>query len=267
MTNNTTITASELQGRLGAVLDEVAAGATYTVTRRGVPVATLAAVDTAIESVGTTPTRVQEAGAQYRVASSATSPSPSTALARLIAAPSTRAVMAIFLLDPTTVLHQREIARRAHVGLRSAQIALTRLATLGLIVAERDGNRLNYRVLRTQRFEELRSLLVRELGLGEVIARHLDELAVPVRWAFVFGSAASGQDKLDSDIDLLVVSEATDDDLVGPIAAAQRELGREIDLVRYQPADFARRRAEGNHFIVSVLQQPRLDVIGGPDDT
>jgi prevent-host-death family protein len=267
MTNDMTIAASALPGRLSAVLDEVEAGGTYIVTRHGVPVATLTAVGETGALGSATAVQTAEAGVEYQAgAAFSTALQPATALARLIATPSTGAVMAIFLLDPTIVLHQREVARRASVGLRSAQIALSRLETLGLIAAERDGNRLNYRALRTQRFEELRSLMTRELGLAEVIARHLAELALPVTWAFVFGSAASGHDKLDSDIDLLVISEATDDALVEPIAAAQRELGREIDLVAYQPADFAKRRAEGNHFIVSVLTQPRFDVIGGPVD-
>ena len=266
MTNYISITASELPGRLSAVLDEVEAGGNYVITRRGVPVAVLtpAGVDTRENASAM---QTAEAGVEYQAgaASSAALP-PATALARLIATPSTRAVMAIFLLSPAIVLHQREVARRANVGLRSAQIALARLEALGLLASQRDGNRLYYSAVRTERFEALRTLMAREFGIAEVIARHLSELAQPVTWAFVFGSAASGKDTLGSDIDLLVISEAADDDLVEPIAGAQRELGREIDLVSYRPADFAKRRAEGNHFIASALEQPRFDVIGGSVD-
>jgi predicted nucleotidyltransferase len=49
-------------------------------------------------------------------------------------------------------------------------------------------------------------------------ARHLGNLDAPVAWAFVFGSAASEAGTVSSDIGLLVVSEASDDALVVPIA-------------------------------------------------
>jgi predicted nucleotidyltransferase len=137
--------------------------------------------------------------------------------------------------------------------LRSAQIALDRLEGLGLVESERDGNHRYYSAVRSERFEELRKLLSRELGIGEVIARHLSDTDYPVSWAFVFGSAASGEDRIGSDIDLLVVTEGSGDDLVAPIAEVQRELGREIDLVSYRPDEFERKRVEGNHFIDSVL--------------
>jgi predicted nucleotidyltransferase len=178
-----------------------------------------------------------------------------------------RAVLAVFLRNPAGAIHQREVARQAGLGLRSAQIALKKLVDLGLLAAERDGNRLNYRAVRTERFEALRTLIARELGIGEVIARHLAVLSTPVTRAFIFGSMASGEDTVSSDIDLLVVSDASADELVQPIAEAQRELGREIDLVHYRVAEFERRRTEGNHFVAAVLAQPRIDVIGAADDS
>jgi prevent-host-death family protein len=260
------LSVSELAGRVGAVLDEVEAGATFTVTRRGLPIAVLGPVSSESTSGDGMPTEVAEAPGEYRVGGTrGLGRPPATALARLITTPATRAVMTIFLLDPAAALHQREIARRAGLGLRSAQIVLARLESLGLVASERDGNRRYYRALRTDRFEGLRAMMAREIGVAEVIARHLADTRESVRWAFVFGSAATGEDTLGSDIDLLVIGEATDDALVEPIAAAQRELGREIDVVSYRPAEFEKKRAQGNHFISSVLSGPRFDVIGGPD--
>jgi len=260
------VTASELAGSLSALLDDVEAGETITITRRGIPIAVLSPVPNKARARAEETLVASEEPASYlAVATSRALRPPATALSRLIATPSTREVMSVFLMEPAAVLHQREIARRAHVGLRSAQIALARLEELGLLASKRNGNRLYYRALRTERFEGVRALVSRELGFTEVIARHLGELRKPVTWAFVFGSAATGADRLGSDIDLLVVSDASDDALVEPIAEAQRELGREIDLVSYRPAEFERKRIEGNHFLMAVLAQPRIDLIGGGD--
>jgi hypothetical protein len=46
----------------------------------------------------------------------------------------------------------------------------------------------------------------------------------------------------------------------------QRELGREVDLMRYTPTEFVRKRTEGDHFISSVLAEPRIDVMGSSNE-
>ncbi|MDZ4169581.1 MAG: nucleotidyltransferase domain-containing protein [Coriobacteriia bacterium] len=254
-----TITASDLAGRLGAVLDEVAQGSSFDITRHGVLIATVTPAEHPHVGETTQPLIAEESKGTYETKL------PPTAMTRLIGTAATREVLAVFLRNPASVLHQREIARRAGLGLRSAQIALGRLEDLGLLESARDGNRRTYKAVRSRRFDDLLALFSRELGIAETIARHLDSVEAPVVWAFVFGSAASEADTVSSDIDLLVVSEASDDALVAPIAEAQRELGREIDVVSYTPAEFAAKRAGGNHFIDAILSQPRFDVVGGPD--
>lgn len=271
MTNRTglhTIAASELAGRLGAVLNAVEGGSQYAITRHGKVIAVLEPASTALEtpvSVGSSRWAVEEPGALYGTAPSPAM-QPDSALSRLFGNATMRAVMALFVREPDAVLYQRQVSRRAGVGLRSAQIALDRLENLGLVASERDGNRRYYRAIRSSRFEDLRRLLSREFGATEVIARYLHPLESSISWAFIFGSAATGEDTLESDIDLLVMGDVSDDDLVSPIAEAQRELGRDIDTVTYRPIEFDRKRAERNHFLHSILTRPRIDVIGGPDD-
>lgn len=261
------ITVTELAGRLGAVLDAVQAGEEFVVTRHGVPLAVLGPLSEAAAVGGRSEPVARETAAVYGAASTPTvARQPQTALVRLVGSESVRGVLALFLREPDRTLYQRDIARRAGIGLRSAQLALDRLERLGLLTSARDGNRRYYRAVRTSRFEDLRALLSRELGVAEIITRHLSGLDARVEWAFIFGSVAAGDDTFDSDIDLVVVTEASDDALVSPIAEAQRELGRDIDLVTYRPEEFVGRRTEGNHFVRSILAQPRIDLIGGPDD-
>lgn len=249
------ITVAELTARTAEILVEVPRGRTYVVVDGGTPVAVVGP-----------PTRdfvACEATATY---GSPQVPLAESAVARIIGTRATRAVLAVFVRDPLAALHQREVTRRAGIGLRSAQLALERLVGDGFLVAERDGNRLYYRASRNQRFEQLRELLARETGGAAVIFRHLANLAQPVERAFIFGSAAQGTDTLSSDIDLLVVTDASADDLVEPIAMAQRELDREIDLVHYRVADYRERLNAGNHFLLSILSQPRIDLIGEADE-
>ena len=249
------VTAQALSAHLNEYLNDVAGGATIVITRDGLPIATLAPASRPV------PLAREEA-----VAYQATPAQPATALLRLIGTAAARSVLGVFVMEPSRSIHQREIARRAGVGLRSAQLALERLESLGLITSTRDGNRRNYCADRSSQFEELRALLAPEFGFAGVLMRALAPFSSRITHAFVFGSAASGEDKIGSDIDVLVVGNVISDEMVGPIADAQRELGREIDLISYAPQDFSARIAAGNHFLRATLEAPRIDLIGGPDD-
>lgn len=264
MTNGVTryIPVSDV-AQLSDLVDEVERGGTVVLTRDGLPMAVLGppAPSTA---TGLT-TIALESPATY-TAAHGSGTQPATALLRLVGGAAARSVLGVFVREPQRSIHQREIARRAGVGLRSAQLVLERLESLGLIVSERDGNRRYYRANRTERFEGLRGLLGREFGLAGAIERALETFGDRVSWAFIFGSAAEGLDTVVSDVDLLVVGDVSRQELVGPIADAQRELAREIDLVLYSPKDLRDKRAAGNHFVTAVLAGPRIDVIGGPDD-
>lgn len=251
-----TVSVQALSASLDECLADVAAGNTVVVTRDGLPVATLAPVRHSVSVV-------REEAAAYQ----STPAQPATALLRLVGRSASRSVLGVFVMEPARSIHQREIARRAGVGLRSAQLALERLESLGLIASERDGNRRNYQAARSSQFEELRALLAPEFGFVGVIMRALAPLSQRITRAFIFGSAASGEDKIGSDIDLLVVGDVTNDELIEPIADAQRELGREIDLISYTPQEYSTRIAAGNHFLMSMLEAPRIDLIGSSDDT
>lgn len=241
-------------------MQRVEGGEAITLTRRGVPVAVI----TPVEPPATSPGQAREDSAPYHA--KPVGRAPDTALMRLIGGGAGRSVLALFLQDPSARFHQREVARRAGVGLRSAQLALERLVELGILISERDGNRLYFRVQRTERFDQLRALLHKELGIGEVIIRHLTGMSKPVDWAFIFGSTATGDDTVTSDIDLVVVTEADRAELASAIAQAGRELGREIDVTSYRRHQYLSRIEEGNHFLSHLLDSPRIDLIGGPLD-
>lgn len=248
---------------LTELLGEVERGMTVVLTRGGHPVAVVAPPP---KGDAPEPSTVAAESPAVYASATAVDSRPASAMLRLVGGVAARSVLGVFVKEPQRAVHQREIARRAGVGLRSAQLALERLESLGLIVSERDGNRRYYRASGTGRFEGLRGLLGREYGIADAIATALTDLGDQVAWAFIFGSAAEGTDTVDSDVDLLVVGDVSRDEMVAPIAEAQRALGREIDLVLYRPEEFREKRAQGNHFVSAALAGPRIDVIGGLDD-
>jgi hypothetical protein len=68
---------------------------------------------------------------------------------------------------------------------------------------------------------ELQGLFAKTAGLTDVLREALAPLSARVLVAFLFGSAARGELKASSDIDLLVVGDAPFQDVVASLAGAQ----------------------------------------------
>ncbi|MBI1850569.1 MAG: nucleotidyltransferase domain-containing protein [Planctomycetes bacterium] len=162
-------------------------------------------------------------------------------------------------------LHGREIARQAGLNDATVRQELKKLAGLRLVSARRDGNRAYYRADPAHPlYPEIRNLVLKTSGLGDVLRQALDKS--PVRVAFVFGSIADGSERPESDVDLMVVGSLSLRQASTPLAVAASRLGREINPHVLNPHEFARRKRDGDHFLTSVLRGPKLFVIGNDDE-
>ncbi|MBM4093321.1 MAG: ArsR family transcriptional regulator [Planctomycetes bacterium] len=162
-------------------------------------------------------------------------------------------------------LHVRELERQSGLSVSTVRQELRRLAGLGLIVARKDGNRTYYQANREHPiYPDIRNLVLKTSGLVEILRQALHD--TDVRVAFVFGSLASCAEQAHSDVDLMILS-SVGLRKVGPLLTDAAELlGREVNPHIMNPDEFARKRAAGDHFITSVLNSPRLFVLGNDDD-
>lgn len=264
----------ELRGSLASVLDAVEAGGRVTVTRHGRPVAVIMPLGNeyppANEGAGDLAGAelVGEPGAIYAGRSVGQSGSqPVTAFVggvgdRLFSSRAARKVLSLFVLHPNREFYQREVARRSGVPLRSAQLALERLVSLGLVDSARSGNQVHYSAVPSAAFDALRAWAIPEVALVPVLREALEPLGEAIEMAFVYGSTATGEDTAASDIDLMVVGEGDTYDVIEALEPARQGAGREINVSRYSPAEFRQKLAEGSHFVTTVMKSPVLWVIG-----
>ena len=162
-------------------------------------------------------------------------------------------------------LHLREIERRSGLSVSAVRQELKRLVRLGLIEERKDGNRMYYRASkRHPLFADLRNLVLKTAGLVEVLQEALKTLKVQV--AIVFGSIATGSERAHSDVDLLVVGNASFRDVCEVLGDTTLTLGREVNPVAFSLEEFVRRQKEADHFLTTVLKAPKLFVIGDEDE-
>jgi predicted nucleotidyltransferase len=161
-----------------------------------------------------------------------------------------------------------EIFQRAGSGRGSVQRELERLVDSGLAVMTRVGNQKHYRANRDAPiFPELRSIILKTSGLAEPLRAALAPLAKKIDLAWIYGSVARGEAHAGSDVDLLVVArDVTLAQLYTRLLRAEKAIGRKINPTLLTPAEFRRRRAEGNPFLEKLLSADRILLIGSAND-
>lgn len=162
-------------------------------------------------------------------------------------------------------LHLREVERQAGLTLGTIRQDLQKLLKLDLVKARRDGNRLYYQA-NTEHplYPEIRKLVLKTAGLVEIFKSVLDRKGVRV--AFVFGSLASNREKGTSDVDLMVIGAVGLRALSGWLSGVTEQIGREINPHTMNVEEFRRRQKKGDHFLSSVLESPKLFIVGNEND-
>ncbi len=187
-------------------------------------------------------------------------------LADLFATDTLAAVLSRFSLEPQRTFYQRELVSLTGASLFLVQRELARLERAGLIVRDRNGQRVEYNVVTAHpAWAGLRDMLLRTVALADVLLAALKPLEDRIEVAFAFGPAVRGGTSVRSLVDLLVVGEVSTLDIVGAIAPAERILAREVNPVVYRPDEIRRRLRSGESYVSGALRGPRLILLGHDD--
>ncbi|MEB0041295.1 nucleotidyltransferase domain-containing protein [Pseudomonas sp. MH10] len=178
-----------------------------------------------------------------------------------------RKVLALLLLHPVERYHQREIARLTETISGTLSRELAKMVDAGLLLKMPVGNQMQYTAnVECPIFEELASILRKTDGWLEALEKALNPVSESIEFAFVFGSMARGNATSSSDIDLMIVGDASFSDAITLLHPLQQSLGREINPKHYSASEWRRLVKEQGGFVRDVLSKPMLFVIGNKID-
>lgn len=191
-----------------------------------------------------------------------------TAVADALFTKSQQRVLGVIFGNPGRSFYANEIIARARTGNGAVQRQLAKLEGAGLVKVTRVGNQKHYQVnAGAPVFRALHELVLKTSGLADVLRGSLAPISSGIKAAFVYGSIAKGQDSAGSDIDLMVISDdVAYPDLYRVLEAASRRLGRPVNPTVYSVSELEKRVRGRNSFVVRVLKQPKIWLIGGEDD-
>ena len=173
-------------------------------------------------------------------------------------------VLAVLFGNPGRSFYANEVIALAQSGTGSVQRELAALSDAGLLTVKRQGNQKHYKAnTDAPVFSELRGLVLKTMGLADVLKAALAGIQTQIDIAFVYGSVARQQDTALSDIDAMVISPTLSyGELFSALEAAATTLGRKVNPTLYTPEEFAKRIKQDNAFVTRVMKQPKIWLVG-----
>ena len=160
-----------------------------------------------------------------------------------------------------------DLAKHLGVSPSSLQRELTSLIAGGVLRRRRDGNRVYFQADgECPLLPELQGLLLKTVGLVDVLREVLEPLADRIAWAFVYGSVARGESFNTSDVDLMIIGDVGLAIVATPLKRAEERLLRPVNPTVYTRAEAAAKLAAGHHFLHTVFGSDKLFVMGRADD-
>ncbi len=173
------------------------------------------------------------------------------------------ALLALLFGHTDESFYVRQMARAIGGGHGALQRELKHLTEMGLLVRTTRGNQVLYQANpRSPIYSEVRSLIAKTVGVHDSIRSALATLADRIQISFVYGSVARQEERNNSDIDLMVLGDASFSEVVSALSPAQKVLGREINPTVFSVLEFRSKLRVGNHFLKNVVNGRKLFLIG-----
>jgi predicted nucleotidyltransferase len=100
------------------------------------------------------------------------------------------------------------------------------------------------------------------VGVVDALKSALVRARKDIVLAFVYGSYAKGEEIGSSDVDLMVVGNQGLSGLSSRLRRVEHALGREVNPMVYSEKEFVDKVSNKNHFITTVLSEPKLFIVG-----
>ena len=179
-----------------------------------------------------------------------------------------RQVLSLLFGQPDRSFYSKEIVELAGVGIGTVHRELEKLSGVGLLSVKRIGNQKHFQANpNSPIFDELKGIVRKTFGLTDVLREALNSFQDKVKVAFIYGSIAKGTDNSSSDIDIMIISDhLTYPDFLTNFSEVESNVGRTVNPTIYSAEEFVKKISAGNTFLVRVIEQPKIFLIGSKDD-
>jgi len=171
-------------------------------------------------------------------------------------------LLKLFLSQTKEMFYVREITRLTKEEINAVRRELDHLQKAGLLSSEKRGNRLYYSVKTTfPLYPELTNLVIKSTGFGRLIIKNRSKLGF-VKFAFVSQKLSRGLKRDPDEVDLMIIGKVIMPQIALTVKQIEKMLSTELNYSCMTEEEFNYRKSHKDPFIVKVLLQPRITLIG-----
>jgi len=177
-----------------------------------------------------------------------------------------RDLLALYFTNPSGRYYLRELHRILGYSAGSIRRELLKFQKDNLFNTQKVGNLLYYS-LNTKHplFKEIKAIVSKTIGVEGSLKKALSTVK-KIKIAFIYGSFAARREKAASDIDLMIIGDPDTSHLNEKIAELEIKLKREINPTIYSLNEYHDKRKSESGFMLDILKNPKIMLIGKEDD-
>ncbi|MBI5681633.1 MAG: nucleotidyltransferase domain-containing protein [Deltaproteobacteria bacterium] len=187
-------------------------------------------------------------------------------IAKIFKSRTRKELFRLYFTNPDNEYYLRELERILDIPVSMIRKELAHLEDTGIFVSSKKGNLVYYSLNKSYPlFEELKSIVFKTIGIQGLLKETLSKIK-GIEVAFIYGSFAKKEDAAISDIDLFIVGKIDDSRLSREIRKLEEVLKREINYSVFTRDEFKKKAKERDSFIIDLLENPKIFIVGGQDD-
>jgi len=173
-----------------------------------------------------------------------------------------KAVLELFFNDPEKEYYLRQIEHLTGYSVGNIRREMVKLGKTGLFITRMLGRIKLYRLNKLHPiYNEIKNIVYKTIGiigsLRDIFSKHKE-----VKFAFIYGSFAKGQEQSLSDIDIMIIGDIKSRIITPDIYDYQAKILREINTTFYTPEEFLDKIDKHSHFLTTVVKEPKIFLKG-----
>ena len=162
-------------------------------------------------------------------------------------------------------VHIRELARNLGLSAPSLMREAKSLVRIGLLLEERDGNRVDYLAnVASPLYPALSELVAKTAGPESALKEVFSDSDNDV--VFIYGSRAKGMERADSDYDVFVIGREGLRKTAARAGAVANRIGVEVNPYVITTEEFRQRISSCDHFLKEVMSSQKIFLKGDEDE-
>jgi hypothetical protein len=176
-------------------------------------------------------------------------------------------ILTLFLTNPGTIFHVRDIVRKISEEINAVRRELLHMEKAGMVSKEQRANRLFYTFRKDYPlYYDLLELINKSSGLGWDIIKNRAKLG-KIKFAMLSGRYMRNLAKKDAnDVDLLIVGTVVLPELSQYIKLEEARRNLELNYTVMSDEEFEFRKRRRDPFVLSILQGSRVMLVGDEEE-